>query len=105
MKVRILESARRDLRGGHNFYERQEAGVGEYFLNSLIADIDSLALYGGIHPRRSGFHWMLASRFPWAIYYRVEKEVVVVRAVLDCRRDPARVAERLNRERTRRLSE
>lgn len=50
MKVRILESARRDLRCGHNFYERQEAGVGEYFLNSLIADIDSLALYGGIHP-------------------------------------------------------
>jgi plasmid stabilization system protein ParE len=105
MKVRILEPARRDLRGGHNFYERQEAGVGEYFLNSLIADIDSLALYGGIHPRRSGFHWMLASRFPWAIYYRMEKEEVVVRAVLDCRRDPARVAERLNRERTRRLSE
>jgi hypothetical protein len=48
---------------------------------------------------------MLASRFPWAIYYRLEKEEVVVRAVLDCRRDPARVAERLNRERTRRLSE
>ena len=89
MNVRILESARRDLRDGYNFYERQEAGVGDYFLNSLFADIDSLALYGGIHPLRSGFHWMLASRFPYAIYYRVEKQQVVVRAVLDCRRDPA----------------
>ena len=105
MKVRILESARRDLRGGYNFYERHEAGVGEYSLNSLFADIDSLALSGGIHPRRSGFHWMLAFKFPWAIYSRMEMEEVGVRAVLDCRRDPARVAERLNREQTSRSNE
>jgi hypothetical protein len=75
--------------------------VGEYFWNSLFADIDSLALYGGIHPVRFGFHWMLASRFPYAVYYRIEKEEVVVRAVLDCRRDPAWITRRLNRERTR----
>ena len=105
MKVRILESARRDLRAGYNFYERQETGVGEYFLNSVFADIDSLALYGGIHPLRSGFRWALASRFPWAVYYRIEKEDVVVRAVLDCRQDPAWISKRLNRERTRRWSE
>ncbi len=100
MKVRILESARGDLRAGYNFYERQETGVGDCFLNSVFADIDSLALCGGIHPLRSGFHWVLASRFPWAVYYRIEKEEVVVRAVLDCRRDPAWISKRLNRERT-----
>ena len=99
MKVRILESARVDLRSGYRFYEQQEAGVGAYFLNSLFADIDSLAFHGGIHPQRSGFHWMLASKFPWAIYYRLDGDVVVVRAVLDCRRDPAGIAERLHRER------
>jgi plasmid stabilization system protein ParE len=101
MKVRILESARRDLRAGYNFYERQERGVGEYFLNSLFADIDSLTLYGGIQPLRFGFHCMLASRFPYAVYYRLDKEVVVVRGVLDCRRDPAWITKRLSRERTR----
>jgi len=101
MKVRILDSARKDLRAGYSFYERQERGVGEYFLNSLFADIDSLSLYGGIHPLKFGFRWMLASRFPYAVYYRLEKEVVVVRAVLDCRRDPAGTTNRLNRERTR----
>lgn len=100
MKVRILESARGDLRAGYNFYERQEKGVGEYFLNSLFADIDSLTLYGGIHPLKFGFHWMLATKFPFAVYYRLEKEEVVVRAVLDCRRDPAWTKKRLNRERT-----
>jgi hypothetical protein len=73
MKVRILESARRDLRAGYNFYERQEKGIGEYFLNSLFADIDSLSLYGGIHALKFGFHQMLASRFPYVVYYRLEK--------------------------------
>jgi plasmid stabilization system protein ParE len=101
MKVRILESARRDLRAGYNFYERQEKGVGEYFLNSLFADIDTLSRNGGIHPTKFGLHWMLASRFPFAVYYRVEQGEVVVRAVLDCRRDPARITGRLKRERTR----
>ena len=101
MKVRILESARRDLRAGYNLYERRETGVGEYFLNSLFADIDSLALYGGIHSERSGCHWKLASHFPWAVYDRLALEEVVVRGVLDCRRDPGWISKRLTRERTR----
>jgi hypothetical protein len=38
---------------------------------------------------------MLARRFPFAVYYRVESDGVVVYAVLDCRRDPAWTRERL----------
>ena len=73
----------------------------EYFLNSLFADIDSLTLYGGIHALKSGFHSMLASRFPYAVYYRLDNDEVVVRAVLDCRRNPAWIKKRLERERER----
>lgn len=57
MKVRLLESARRDLREGHIFYEQQEEGVGDYFLNTLFAEIDSLTRYGGIHPARLGLSY------------------------------------------------
>jgi len=53
MKVRILESAREDLREGYRFYEQQQEGIGDYFLDMLSAEIDSLALYGGIHAMRS----------------------------------------------------
>lgn len=49
MKVRVLESAREDLREGYRFYEQQQEGIGDHFLDMLSADIDSLALYGGIH--------------------------------------------------------
>jgi hypothetical protein len=38
VKVRLLPSAKRDLRSGSRFYERQEGGFGAYFLDSVSAD-------------------------------------------------------------------
>jgi plasmid stabilization system protein ParE len=91
MKVRILSSALNDLVAGREFYERQGAGLGDYFFDSVFADIDSLALYGGIHVKVFGCHRRLASRFPYAIYYRMGSSgEVIVHRVLDCRQDPAR---------------
>jgi plasmid stabilization system protein ParE len=88
MKVGILRSAFDDLAVGLDFYDRREKGVGEYFLDSLFAEIDSLVLYAGIHSVRFGFHRLLARRFPYAVYYRVIDGEAVVFRVLDCRRDP-----------------
>jgi hypothetical protein len=66
--VQILDLAEVDLQEGFDFYERQESGVGVYFLNSVFSDIDSLVLYAGIHPMKFGFHRMLCQRFPYAVY-------------------------------------
>jgi hypothetical protein len=49
MRIEILSEAEDDLVTGAKFYERRRAGLGEYFLNSLYSDIDSLLLYAGIH--------------------------------------------------------
>ncbi len=95
MKVEILDEAERDLTDGFRFYEAQGAGLGDYFLDSLSADIDSLRLYAGIHPLFSGQHRLLSKRFPYAVYYEVIGNVARVNAVLDCRRDPAWIQERL----------
>ena len=48
MKIRILDRAEEDLFQGFVFYEEQQAGIGDYFLNSLASDIGSLKLYAGI---------------------------------------------------------
>jgi plasmid stabilization system protein ParE len=88
MKVQILPSATEDLQNGRDFYDKQGEGLGQYFLDSLFADIDSLTLYGGIHPVHWGYHRMLSKRFPYAVYYRVNWEIVVVWRVLDCRQNP-----------------
>lgn len=95
MKIQILEEAEQDLIAGFRFYEAQESGLGEYFLDSLFSDIDSLQLHAGMHPQRFGYQRALSKRFPFAIYYRVEKGVVRVRAVLDCRQDPKKIQDRL----------
>ena len=95
MKVQILDEAEQDLVDGFNFYEAQGAGLGDYFLDSLFSDIDSLQLHAGIHARHFDYHRLLARRFPFAVYYRVVGRIVRVHAVLDCRRDPVRTEERL----------
>ena len=87
MRVRILRPAFDDLAAGRRFYERQQAGVGDYFFDSLFSEIDSLMLYGGIHRRQFGHHRLLAKRFPYAVYYRIIAEEAVVFRVFDCRRD------------------
>ena len=88
MKIVILPSARNDLAEGFRFYEEQEGGLGGYFIESLLSDIDSLRIYAGVHRKEFGFHRLLSKRFPYAIYYALDSETVFVRAALDCRRDP-----------------
>jgi plasmid stabilization system protein ParE len=88
MRIKILPSAIKDLAHGRRFYEKQSPGLGNYFADSLFSDIDSLALYGGIHRKAFGCFVMLAKRFPYAVYYKTEADVAIVWRVLDCRRDP-----------------
>jgi hypothetical protein len=51
MIVDIALAAEEDLADGYWFYERQHAGLGDYFRSNLIADIESPAMTGGISRR------------------------------------------------------
>ena len=81
MRIEILSEAADDLVAGAKFYERKRAGLGEYFLNSLYSDIDSLLLYAGIHRLVFGFHRALSKRFPFAIFYRFDRDKELVRVL------------------------
>jgi len=98
MKLRILRPALEDIKTARVFYDRQQAGIGDYFLDSILTEIDSLVLYAGMHPIHFGFHRLLAKRFPYAIYYRVIDDTALVFRVLDCRRDPGRIVTALGDE-------
>lgn len=95
MRIEILDEAQEDLIQGFRFYENREPGVGSYFLDCLFSDIDSLILFAGIHQIVYGYHRSLSKRFPFAIYYNVNGELIRVHAVLDCRRNPAWTRKRL----------
>lgn len=98
MKIKILESASKDLKKGYLFYEKISPGLGNYFLDSLFSDIDSLLLYAGIHSIHYGKYRLLAKRFPYAIYYGIEDELIIVYAILDCRQDPKRIEKLLQND-------
>ena len=97
MQICLIQSAEADLLSGFMFYERQQTGLGEYFLDSLYADIDALMLYAGVYSKPIGrFHRILAKRFPFAIYYDLANDIATVVAVLDCRQNPASITQRLD---------
>jgi plasmid stabilization system protein ParE len=93
--VITLDDAARDLDAGKEFYDLQEEGIGLYYIDSLLSDIESLRIYAGIHSRSLGFYRLLSKRFPFAIYYDISEEFVRVAAVLDMRRNPAWIRQEL----------
>ncbi len=96
MEIRLLETAKEDLREGWNFYDRQSTGLGDYFLDNIQNDIQSLMSYAGIHSISNGFYRMLAKRFPFAVYYLLKNDMIEIYAILDCRRDPEWIVKRLD---------
>ena len=96
--IEITESAIQDLLYGYQFYKSQSYNLGDYFLDSVMADIDSLMVYAGIHPIIYQHYRLLASRFPFAIYYRLDNQKIIVSAVLDCRQNPSFTREKLLEE-------
>ena len=87
-RVLVLDDAAEDIENGRDFYNRQEFGVGGYFADSIVAEIEGLGLLHGIHSKHFGFHRRLSDRFPFGIYYRETPEAIEVFAILDLRRDP-----------------
>lgn len=63
MKIEILDSAEEDLIDGFKFYENHSRGLGDYFLDSIFSDIESLRVYTGIHALHFGYHRLLSKRF------------------------------------------
>ena len=95
-KIEILNLAELDILDGFHFYESQASGLGLHFLENIYSDIDSLALNAGIHLKpHKNFHRLLSKKFPFAVYYSVSGETAFVHAVVDRRRNPAYIRQRL----------
>ena len=49
MRIEILPEARDDLIAGFRFYEHQALSLGSDFRESILSDVDALAVVGGVH--------------------------------------------------------
>jgi plasmid stabilization system protein ParE len=89
LKVAFRRAAQDELSEAAAWYENRQPGLGEAFLNELAEAIDHAARHPEQHPialrdvRRA-----LLRRFPYAVYYRIRNQSLVVLAVFHARRKP-----------------
>jgi len=90
-KLLLRPAAAADIEETYRWYERQRVGLGGESLAAVDATLQDLAVhpaaYAVIHreTRRALLH-----RFPYAIFYRLYDETVIVIACMHGRRDPRR---------------
>jgi plasmid stabilization system protein ParE len=79
-----------DVEAAFDWYENERHGLGLEFLDELRVAYNRI-VQGPLKYQqlRSGIHHTLLRRFPYAVYFAVENEVIVVVAVLRASRDPA----------------
>lgn len=96
ISIRLSEDAINDLEEGFDFYEMQEPGLGSYFLACIEADIERLGLYAGSHRKiYQEYYRALSKIFPFGLFYSIEDGVGVVWAVIDLRKHPAWIRQKL----------
>jgi plasmid stabilization system protein ParE len=79
-----------DVEAAFDWYEVEEPGLGFEFLHELSAGYQRiLERPVGYQELRSGIRRAFTRRFPYAVYFSIEGETIVVLAVLHTARDPA----------------
>jgi hypothetical protein len=102
MKIKdvvVFDEVAEDMNDAKAFYDKKDPRIGDYFWDSLLADMESLLVYGGVHCRVFGLYRLLARRFPYAVYYEVADDIAYVVAVLPMRRDPKWIYKKLKERR------
>jgi plasmid stabilization system protein ParE len=95
LPVRIREEADVDLSDAAIWYEQQRIGLGQEFLDQAQSVLDSLPDHPNLYPVvHNPIRRALLSRFPFGVFYSVEREYILVYAVMHARRHPRRWQER-----------
>lgn len=84
------DSADADIEAAFQWYQTEQPGLGMEFLNEVRAAYRRI-LYNPLNYQelRSGIRRALTKRFPYAIYFAIKEQTIVVVAVLHTARDPA----------------
>ncbi len=88
--VRLREEADRDLSEAASWYEGQQPGPGHEFLDQVSATLAAIGENPGSYPvvHRNTYRALLG-RFPFAVFYRLFEQEVVVLAEMHASRHPA----------------
>ena len=89
-RLEATAGAELDVEAAFDWYEGEEPGLGPEFLNELSVAYQRILNHPLAYQNlRSGIRRALTRRFPYAIYFSIERESIIVVAVLSTARDPA----------------
>ena len=88
-EIVVRSVAEKDITDIVIWYEKQLQGLGNRFLTSLDATLNSIHRNPKIYPKvYKDFRRALLPRFPYAIFYTIELNEIVVFAVFHGKREP-----------------
>ena len=90
MKLVFRSQADEEFNESAAWYEGQRQGLGLEFIDRVQALLDKILEDPLRYPIvLHDIRECIVSKFPFAIYYRVKKDRIVVLSVIHCSRDPA----------------
>ena len=94
--LRFLPEVEEDVVAGYAWYEEKSPGLGEEFLRMFYACAGQIPQNLLLYPKAHGeLRRRLLRRFPYAVYFRIQGDEIVVFGLFHCARDPRTIRARL----------
>jgi plasmid stabilization system protein ParE len=89
-RVVVRPAAAADIENAYEWYESQQPGLGDEFLAALRTTRDRLLEHPEAYPalHRNTRRALIPQRFPYALFYRLYGDTIVVVACMHAKRDP-----------------
>jgi len=96
--IRFLPAVEDDVVTGYGWYEEKAPGLGEEFLRMFYAGLEGIKRNPlGSSKAYHEIRRSLLRRFPYAVYFRVRGNEVIVFGLFHCARDPRRIESTLRK--------
>jgi len=95
--ISFLPEVEEDIVSGYRWYEEKATGLGEEFLRLFYAAAGEITrnplIYQIVY---KDFRRSLLRRFPYVIYYGVDKQKIIVYSLFHCARNPTTIEKNLS---------
>ena len=96
-ELAIAPEAELDIAEAYDWYEGSRVGLGEEFLSSVDACLESIRRRPEMYPVvHEGYRRSLTRRFPYAVFYEQSGTTVTIYAVFHTSRNPDKWRQRLS---------
>jgi toxin ParE1/3/4 len=101
--LRFLPCIEDDAVAGYSWYEEKAPGCGDDFLQIFYTCLDQIELNPLQYPKLYlEFRRSLLRKFPYAIYYKIERDIIIVFGLFHCARNPQTIrSEMRNRDKNK----